>query len=218
MAVLSVESTHECPQICGDALLVALDRQASGAAALAGECAAVIADRDWEGDAELGADLRRALGQSVTDELTAVPVEIEQIIDLLRGGEHHQGGRLNVRTGEAWPDMGGTELDDILGADESDAEASGTDTWVYVDVVGPRAGYVDMEYFIAREVPAELVASFTEAIAGKGAFGRFRAQLRQWPDLEDRWHRYNEERWTGRARAWLADAGYRPALQPQPIV
>jgi hypothetical protein len=217
MAALSVESIHECPQICGGALLAALERQGSGAAALAGECVAVLDDRDWDGDAELGADLRRALGQSVTEELTPVPVDIEQMVDSLRGGEHRQGGRLNVRTGEAWPDMGDTELDHILGADHSDAGASATDTWLYVDVLGPRAGYVDMEYFIAREVSAELAASFTEAITGKGAFARFRAQLRQWPDLEDRWHRYNEERWTGRARAWLADAGYRPAPRPHTI-
>jgi hypothetical protein len=51
----------------------------------------------------------------------------------------------------------------------------------------------------------------TEAIAGKGAFSRFRTRIAHWPDLADAWRLYSKERWLGRARLWLAEAGYRPA-------
>lgn len=218
MAVISADDVRDYPQICGDALKIALDSQAPGAAALAGACVAVLDDRGWEGDAELAAQLRRAMGQATTNELTPVPVDLEQLVDLLRGGEHHLGGRLNIRTGEAWPEIAGSDLDDVLDTDESGDEATNADDWVYIDALGPRRAYRDMEDFIADHVPAELGAPLRATITGKGAFSRFRLALRRWPDLEDRWYRYSEECWAGRARAWLAEAGYvaGPPFHPTP--
>ena len=46
---------------------------------------------------------------------------------------------------------------------------------------------------------------------GGGAFRRFKDVLHRWPDLVDRWYGFSDDRRIGRARAWLADAGYRPA-------
>ena len=92
MAVLKSDVVRELPQICGEALLVALAGDAAGAQSLAGECIAALSARDWAGDAELAADLQYTLGRSATPELTPVPIEIEQLADLLRGGEHHAGG------------------------------------------------------------------------------------------------------------------------------
>ncbi len=88
--------------------------------------------------------------------------------------------------------------------------------WLQVDALGSRAGYRDMERFIADRVPPVIAAPLADAISGKGAFARFRSRIAQWPDLEDSWHRYSEERWSGRARLWLAEAGYRPAPIPRP--
>ena len=46
------------------------------------------------------------------------------------------------------------------------------------------------------------------AISGEGAFRRFKDVLARWPGQLDRWHAFSAERQRGRARAWLADAGY----------
>ena len=46
------------------------------------------------------------------------------------------------------------------------------------------------------------------AISGRGAFRRFKDVLARWPGELDRWYVFSAERHRGRARAWLADAGY----------
>lgn len=46
------------------------------------------------------------------------------------------------------------------------------------------------------------------ALGGRGPFRRFKDTLAGWPDEEDRWYGWSEERRLGRAREWLANAGY----------
>lgn len=46
------------------------------------------------------------------------------------------------------------------------------------------------------------------AITGRGAFRRFRDVLARWPKELERWEMFSTDRERGRARAWLADAGY----------
>jgi hypothetical protein len=47
------------------------------------------------------------------------------------------------------------------------------------------------------------------AIAGRGAFRRFKDELARWPGELERWYAMSEERHRGRARSWLTAAGYR---------
>ncbi|WP_420121747.1 UPF0158 family protein [Nakamurella sp.] len=54
------------------------------------------------------------------------------------------------------------------------------------------------------------------AIDGRGAFRRFKDVLARWSGELDRWYGYVDDRQRGRARAWLADAGYRPAWPIDP--
>lgn len=124
-------AVDELPQIAGEALLVALDLGTLSAEALARACAVSATARGWDGDSELAADLRRGLAEPGGSDLTPVPVELEQLADLLQGGEHSSGGRLNVRTGEAIPELlyADGQFDDEDEADEDD--------WLYVDAVSP---------------------------------------------------------------------------------
>jgi hypothetical protein len=46
------------------------------------------------------------------------------------------------------------------------------------------------------------------AISGRGAFLRFKDTLARWPEELERWQACSTERQRGRARAWLAGAGY----------
>ncbi len=81
---------------------------------------------------------------------------------------------------------------------------------------GSREGYQDMEMFIDTVADADHAARLDKAITGSGAFRRFRDTIRHWPDEPDRWHAFTDDRQRGRARAWLADAGYQPAVRATP--
>ena len=82
--------------------------------------------------------------------------------------------------------------------------------WLHVDALSTRVAYRDMERFIDDVVPPLIAGPLREAITGKGAFARFRSRIAEWPDLLDAWRLFSEERWLGRARLWLAEAGYQP--------
>jgi hypothetical protein len=112
----------------------------------------------------------------------------------------------------------GWDGDDGL-ADQLDAEEEGEidldldddDRWLCVDCEGSSDGYRDMQAFIATLSDPSQDDRLEIAIRGKGAFRRFKDVLLRWPDELERWFAYSEERQRGRARAWLADAGYGPS-------
>ena len=102
------------------------------------------------------------------------------------------GGRIDLATGEvcapAWE----------IGQEDED-ESDDPDKWLWVHCEGSR-GADRLEI----------------AISGRGAFRRFKDVLARWPGELDRWYAFSAERQRGRARAWLADAGYyvRKGLPP----
>jgi uncharacterized protein UPF0158 len=51
------------------------------------------------------------------------------------------------------------------------------------------------------------------AIDGRGVFRRFKDTVSRWPDEQERWYRFSDERRRGRARQFLSFAGYRVALK-----
>ena len=66
-----------------------------------------------------------------------------------------------------------------------------------------------MELFIASVEDPDRAERLAIAIPGRGAFRRFKDELARWPGELERWHAFSEERPRGRARSWLAAAGYR---------
>src|SRR5579863_6042416 len=79
-----------------------------------------------------------------------------------------------------------------------------------------RDGYRDMERFIGTVRDPGRADRLEIAISGRGAFRRFKDVLARWPGELDRWYAFSAERQRGRARAWLANAGYcvRKGLPP----
>ena len=69
-----------------------------------------------------------------------------------------------------------------------------------------------MELFIASVEDPGRAERLAVAITGRGAFRRFKDELACWPGELERWHALSEERERGRARSWLAAAGYRVLL------
>ncbi|MGH2885377.1 MAG: UPF0158 family protein, partial [Solirubrobacteraceae bacterium] len=87
--------------------------------------------------------------------------------------------------------------------------ADDPERWPPVHGEGSREGYRDMELFIASVEDPGRAERLRIAITGRGAFRRFKDELARSPGELERWHVLSEERQRGRARSWLAAAGYR---------
>ena len=195
-------------QLIGDGLGAAVREQAEGAAPLAAMCVAALRVRAWEGDEELADSLERALEPSLASAPAPLPVDLDALAMSLEGDPVHAGGRIDLQTGEVWP-QAAVEYAEETG-DEDEAEDD-PERWLWFDSLGSRDAYQDMERFIASLDNADIADRLAIAIEGPGAFRRFRDTLSRWPELVTGWHAFSEDRRRGRARAWLADQGYSPA-------
>lgn len=197
-------------QMAGDGLLIAVAHDVPEAADRAAQCETALRERDWDGDAELADQLAASLNRGATPMLRALPVELDDLAALLEGDPTQGGGRIDLTTGECWPEF----VDDAAaGLDEDEDEDE--DRWLYVHCEGSHDGYRDMERFIGTIDDATIVDRLEIAIQGRGAFRRFKDVLSRWPDELQRYFQFCEERQRGRARAWLAAEGYRPVPAPR---
>ena len=203
--VLRGRLTDDVLQLAGDGLLRAVAQDVENADELAAQCAAALRERGWSGDEELAGQLQAALDTGATPLLRPLPVDLEELASLLEGGSLCGGGRIDLKTGGCWPDNLEYDEDD---ADEADEDQ---DRWLYVEPIGSREAYQDMELFIATAKDSAIADRLEIAISGKGAFRRFKDVLARWPDELQRYYVLSDERKRGRARAWLAAEGYRPA-------
>jgi hypothetical protein len=176
---------------------------------LAGECIAALRLRGWEGDEELANSLEAGLGAAPIL-LKPLAVDLEELSDVLEGDPAYSGGRIDLQTGEVWPQSVFEYAEENDWDDNDDP-----DRWLWVESAGSRPGYRDMEWFISDIKDPEIADRLEIAISGRGAFRRLKNTLSRWPDLLTRWHAFSEERQRGRARAWLAQEGYLATL-PNP--
>lgn len=197
-ALRMLESRRDHLQVGGEGLLVALEQDVEGAAALVGTWVEELHDRDWDGDEELAEQLA---GESGAALLPTLPVDLDQLASALEGGPDYGGGHIDLSTGEI------REPPSLMFGEEDDEPDDGH----RLEIVpgSSRVGYRDMERFIATVPDDARRGRLAVAIDGRGAFRRFKDVLDRWPDEGDRWRVYSDERRRGRARAWLADAGYR---------
>jgi hypothetical protein len=194
-------------QLAGDGLIAAVMQRVDGAAELAGELVVGLRRRGWEGDDELADQLDAQLGRGAAAMLRALPVDLEELAGILEGDPLSVGGRIDIRTGEVWPQAA---IDYAVETGEEDEDsADDPERWLPVDGEGSREGYRDMELFIASVEDPGRAERLAVAIRGRGAFRRFKDELACWPGELERWHVLSEERQRGRARSWLAAAGYR---------
>ena len=195
-------------QLAGDGLLTALAASVDGAALLARRCVEELRGRGWEGDDELATALSARLGDAPLPLLRSLPVDLDELASALEGDPASGGGRIDLRTGEVRPELA---LDDLEEADDDEDGDGEDERWLWIESRGSRPGYRDMEAFIADLDEPDQADRLAIAITGRGAFRRFKDVIARWPDLAERWIAFAEDRARGRARAWLADAGYTPA-------
>ena len=79
--------------------------------------------------------------------------------------------------------------------------------WVRLEAISSRESYGDMEDFIARVRDLKARDLLERAIAGRGAFRRFKDTLFDFPELREAWFRFHDIRMERRALEWLADSG-----------
>lgn len=200
LAELERVDPTECLQLAGDGLVVALGQELPGATESAGPWVARLRERGWRGDADLADQIEARLGTRPAPMLRPLRVDLDELSDVLEGDPRQGGGRIDLRSGEVWPQF--VDLDEI---DEQDEDES---RWLPVWSEGSRAGYRDMCDFVETMPDPDRRERLEIALEGRGAFRRFRDVLDRWPEEVDRWRPFSDERRTGRARAWLVDAGY----------
>jgi hypothetical protein len=194
-------------QLAGDGLIAAVVQRVDGAAELAGKLVVGLRRRGWDGDDELADQLEARLGSGPAAMLRALAVDLEELAGILEGDPVSVGGRIDIRTGEVWPQAA---IEYALETGEQDEDtADDPERWLPVHGEGSREGYRDMELFIASVEDPGRAERLAIAIRGRGAFRRFQDELARWPGELERWRALSEERQRGRARSWLAAAGYR---------
>jgi hypothetical protein len=192
-------------QLIGDGLLAAVDQRVDGAERLARECVTALRERDWEGDQELADVLDARLG-GPAPLLRPLPVDLDDLSSVLEGDPVQGGGRIDLSTGDVWPQPAMEYGVEVGEEDEDDDQ----ECWPWVTSAGSRDGYRDMERFIGSLDDPDASEQLDRALVGRGAFRRFKDQLARWPELSDQWYAVSEDRHRGRARAWLAAEGYAP--------
>jgi hypothetical protein len=202
----------EVLQLAGDAVIQAVDQAVPGSAKLAGGWIDALRERGWAGDDELAVELEASLGRRPASALKTLAVDLEELSMLLEAGFGEGGGVVDLHTGAVWPSSTIEYFQGEMAAEAPDFDDP--DRCLYVGPEGSGEGYRDMEDFIASVADASRADRLAIAIEGRGAFRRFKDVISRWPDEQERWYRFSDERSRGRARQWLIGAGYRSVLTP----
>jgi hypothetical protein len=170
-----------------------------------------LSERRWLGDDELVAEFERVAGGE-PGELRPTPVDLDELASHLDGPtDLDEGRKLEIATGQFWP----TDPEVMSGVDEPE-DFEDPDAFIHVSALGSGPGYGDMEAFIATVTDDRLASRLEDAIQGRGAFRRFRDTVRADDRWWSAWLTFSSERQLARARWWLADAGFRPAMPGEP--
>ena len=192
-------------QLVGDGLLAAVRDDTGGSVELALACVNALRERSWEGDRELVEALEAASGNGPAPMLRPLPIDLEELSMILEGDPVQGSGRIDLTTGEVWPQAA------IEYAQEVDEEEDDDpDRWLWVESPTSRSAYQDMVWFIDELDDPALADRLARAISGRGAFRRFKDALIDRPNLTTRWYAFSDDRQRGRARSWLAAEGYTP--------
>ena len=152
-------------QLIGDGLLAALAQDVAGARDLALDCVRELGERDWEGDSELATALIARLGAGPAPLLRPLPIDLDQLADVLEGDPVYGGGRIDLHTGEVWPQP---VFEYEMETGEKDEDEEDDERWLWVSSEGSRAGYRDMERFAAGVEDPEIAARLGGALDGRG--------------------------------------------------
>jgi hypothetical protein len=105
------------------------------------------------------------------------------------------------------PETGEIEFRSDSFVDEEEDEDPESRGLISIDPVPSHESYGDMEDFAERIRDARARDLLVRAIAGRGAFRRFKDTLFDFPELRQAWFRFHDARIERRALQWLAAEG-----------
>jgi len=205
--LLNADVPFECLHEAGTAALSTLP--GPGHREVLQRLGASLGQRGWVGDCAL-ADELEAPERAV---LTATPIDLEELGEALEDAGADS-GVVDIVMGQVWSASAVENLADI--ADLDDAPEPDGLRWLELGLVSARDRYNDLRDFIATVDDPGLAERLARAVEGKDAMRRFRSVIDRAPEENTRWHAFSDDRRLGRARAWLADAGYSPARSGAP--
>lgn len=160
-------------------------------------------------------------------------VDLDELVDAMSNSDQFESGYwLDLETGEihvlsAESDDWGDDDDD-----EHDEEEENGDDWLaqerrlrqlieettgrFVQVEGfeTRDSWQIMRDFIDEVPDPRLQQKLIQAIGGKGAFRRFKDILHHYPEAQEKWYAFEQEREREMARQWLEDQGVETTWEP----
>ncbi|MBO1269274.1 UPF0158 family protein [Arthrobacter cavernae] len=130
-------------------------------------------------------------------------VDLEELAMALEyQGDYDSFSWLDPKTGE----IGFWSSDAAYGDDEAGADPDERGA-IRIEPMESWEGYRDMESFIADVQDERARDPLLRAIAGKGAFRRFKDTLFEFPDLRQQWFDFHNSAMRRRAIEWLVNAG-----------
>jgi Uncharacterised protein family (UPF0158)/Nucleotidyltransferase domain len=126
-------------------------------------------------------------------------VDLDDLAQALEDHSYEHSWWLDPQTGEVvlWSDY-------LEEQGELDPESRGLRA---IDPIPSHEGYEDMRDFIESVRDPQARDLLDRAIAGRGAFRRFKDTLLDFPELRDAWFRFHDTRFERRAIQWLVDEG-----------
>jgi hypothetical protein len=162
---------------------------------------ASLAERDWEGDDLLAAEVEALLSGTERRGRTLV-VDFDDLTSVMANAGDDPGGYLHLDTGEVM--LAHVRHDPAFGKGTLPPEED-DDPWLYIDN-DVQQQWQDMADFAASA--GDRAAILGVAIRGQGAFRRFRTTVQDL-DMWSQWSTFSDERSWGRARALLNHYGIR---------
>ncbi|MGH3012856.1 MAG: UPF0158 family protein [Gaiellaceae bacterium] len=131
--------------------------------------------------------------------LDLTKVDLDDLAQALEDHSYEHTWWLDPETGEVvlWSDY-------VQEQGETDPETRGLRP---IDAIPSHEGYEEMQDFIERVRDPRARDLLERAIAGRGAFRRFKDTLLDLPELRDAWFRFHDARLERRAIRWLLDEG-----------
>ena len=128
-------------------------------------------------------------------------VDLSSLCEALEDHSDETSWWLDPRTGEVEPHGTSSFDDDELSVDPEERGL------VWVDPVPSGEAYRDLEDFVARVRDPRAHDLLERAIAGRGAFRRFKDTLFDFPKLREAWFAFHDRRMECRAIDWLLHHG-----------
>lgn len=124
-------------------------------------------------------------------------VDLGELANALEDHSHDQSWWLDPKNGEVvlWSDYC---------EEQGEVDPESRDL-IPIEPMASHEGYRDMEDFIARVRDPRAREALARAIAGRGAFRRFKDTLLDFTELREAWFRFHDARMERQAIEWLVD-------------